>query len=389
MVLCNAIGAKRMRKMRAAVIYHVWPHYRAAVVAAMDGSALVEYDFFGSGETYQGIKHMDPGHFRRFVRAPFRYFNRLMWQPKAVGVALSGDYDALIYLADLNFVSTWIAAAIARLRRRPVLFWAHGWLKPESGAKRRVRNLYFGLADRMLLYAERGKRLGAAAGYPAGKITVVYNSLDVDRADAIVARIEDGSLATVKPQTLFADPGRPLAICTARITPLCRFDLLFEAAAILQRRGTPLNVLLVGDGPERSALEAMAAELNLPVCFYGACYDEDVTGQLLYHADLTVSPGKIGLTAMHTLMYGTPAITHDDLDEQMPEVEALNDGVTGALFRRNDADSLADTIGNWLAAGRDRATVRAACRAAVHDRWNPHVQAKIIEQAVIAAVNHA
>ena len=373
-----------MRKLRAAVVYHVWPHYRAAVVAAMDGSTRVDYDFFGSGEPYLGIKHMDPSLFRRFVRAPFHLFKRAMWQPKAIAVALSRDYDALIYLADLNFVSTWVAAAIARLRGRPVMFWAHGWLKPETSAKRRLRNLYFGLADRMLLYAERGKRLGEAAGYPGEKITVVYNSLDVDKADAVVARIEDGSLADRRPQALFADPARPLVICTARITALCRFDLLLRAAALLEERGAALNILLVGEGPERPALETMALELGLSVHFYGACYDEEITGQLIYHADLTVSPGKIGLTAMHTLMYGTPAVTHDDLDAQMPEVEALTDGVTGALFRRNDAASLADAIGDWLGAGHDRARVRAACRAAVHERWNPHVQADIIERAVLA-----
>jgi glycosyltransferase involved in cell wall biosynthesis len=379
---------KSDRPLRVAVVYHIWPHYRAAVVEAMDRSKRIHYDFFGSGEPFQGIKHMEPGHFRRFVKAPFRYVSRIMWQPKAVSAALSRDYDAVIYLADLNFASTWLAAVIGRLRRQPVLFWAHGWLKTEQGAKKRIRNLYFGLANQMLLYAERGKRLGSAAGYPEGKITVVYNSLDVDKADAVVQRIESGELDTVRPQSLFADPARPLIICTARITPLCRFDLLLEAAAILQKQGTQLNILLVGEGPEKPKLEKMAQDLGLAVHFYGACYDEDITGQLIYRSDLTVSPGKIGLTAMHTLMYGTPAITHDDLDQQMPEVEALEDGVTGKLFHWGDAGSLAQAIGGWLAAGRDREAVRTACRAAVHDRWNPHVQAEIIERAVLDAVGH-
>lgn len=371
------------RPLRVAVVYHLWPHYRAAVVAAMDKSANIQYDFYGSGLPYQGIKHMAPESFRSFVKAPFRLFKRAMWQPKAVSAAMWGDYDALIYLADLNFVSTWVAAILARLRGRPVLFWAHGWLKPESDMKRRIRNLYFGLANRMLLYAERGKRLGIAAGYPEDKISVIYNSLDVDAADRIVARIEAGELASVRPQTLFADPSLPLLICTARITPLCRFDLLLQAAAMLKAQGKPVNILLVGDGPERPALEASARELGLNVHFYGACYDEEITGQLIYHADLTVSPGKIGLTAMHTLGYGTPAITHNNLDLQMPEVEALTDGVTGSLFACDDAASLASAINDWLSVGRDRQLVRNNCRAAVHDRWNPHVQAALIERVIL------
>lgn len=377
------------RRKRVAVMYHIWPHYRAAVVASLDRSTETDYTFFGSGETYQGIVHMAPDRFKRFARAPFRYVKSVMWQPAAIRAALSGDYDAIIFLADLNFASTWIAAAICRARGIPVLFWAHGWLKPESGKKRRIRNLYFGLANRMLLYAERGKKLGAAAGYPAEKITVVYNSLDVDRADAIVERIESGELDNAHPASFFADASLPLIICTARITPLCRFDLLFEAAADLSKRGAPINILLVGDGPERASLTAMAETLGLNVHFYGACYDEELTGQLIYRSDLTVSPGKIGLTAMHTLMYGTPAITHANLDEQMPEVEALMEGVTGSLFVQNDAHSLADTIHDWLGAGRDRAAVRSACRAAVHDMWNPDAQAAIIERALTECLPHA
>lgn len=382
----SELGGKRLtleRPLRVAVVYHLWPHYRSAVVAAMDKSSNIQYDFYGSGLSYQGIKHMAPESFRSFIKAPFHLFKRAMWQPKAVSAAVSGDYDALIYLADLNFVSTWVAAVLARLRGRPVLFWAHGWLKPESDMKRRIRNLYFGLANRMLLYAERGKRLGIAAGYPQDKISVIYNSLDVDTADRIVARIESGELASIRPQTLFADPTLPLLICTARITPLCRFDLLLQAAAMLKAEGKPVNILLVGDGPERPALEATATELGLNVHFYGACYDEEITGQLIYHADLTVSPGKIGLTAMHTLGYGTPAITHDNLDLQMPEVEALTDGVTGSLFACDDAASLASAINDWLSADRDRQVVRDNCRAAVHDRWNPHVQAALIEQVIL------
>lgn len=375
--------------VRAAVIYHVWPHYRQAVARAMDRSDKVEYSFFGSGETYEGIKHADPLKFLRFVKAPFKFRGKMMWQPMAVQAALSDEYDVLVYLGDPNFASTWVGASLARLRGKPVLMWAHGWLRVETPSKRRMRNVFFGLAQRLLVYGERAKVLGAKAGYADDRITVVYNSLDVDRADQIVACIEADALDTVKPQALFSDSGLPLIICSARITPLCRFDLLLRAAAALATRGTPVNTLLVGDGPARASLEAQAAELGVPVHFYGACYDEEVLGQLIYRADITVSPGKIGLTAMHSLMYGTPAITHNNLDEQMPEVEAIEEGTSGSLFKQNDADSLADSIATWLNSGRDRAEVRTACRAVIHQKWNPMNQAAIIEQAVIEVAGNA
>jgi glycosyltransferase involved in cell wall biosynthesis len=374
--------------MRVAVVYHAWPHYREPVMRAMDRSRSIAYDFYGSGEALEGVLHADPRAVTCFVPAPFRRWRNLVWQPGAVRAAATGRYQALILFADPNFASTWVAAAIARLRGRPVLFWGHGWLQPEGRAKRAVRAAYFSLSHRLLVYAERGRRLGIATGFAPERITVVYNSLDVERADALITAIEDGTMAA-RPRALFPDPARPLLICTARLTAKCRFDLLLQAAARLDARGQPVNVLLIGDGPERAHLEALAHAFGVSAHFMGACHDEAVVGPMIYHADLTVSPGKIGLTAMHSLMYGTPAITHGDFDAQMPEVEAIEPGVTGAFFRRDDADDLAATIAHWLDHAPPRAQVRAAARAAIHAKWTPQVQARIIEQAVLEVAGHA
>lgn len=370
-------------RLRVAVVYHAWPHYRQPVMQAMDRSAAIAYDFFGSGDALEGVLHAETGSVARFVRAPFRRFGKLLWQPGALRAARDGRYQAIILLADPNFASTWVAASIARIRRVPVLFWGHGWLRPESRVKQAVRRTYFGLANRFLIYSERGKRLGVAAGYAAERITVVYNSLDVARADVLITGIESGARRTARPQTFFADPDRPLLICTARLTAKCRFDLLIDAAHLLSKRGSPVNVLLIGDGPARDALERQAAYLGIAIRFFGACHDEAVVGPLLYHADLTVSPGKIGLTAMHSLMYGTPAITHGDFDAQMPEVEAIEPGRTGAFFRCGDAHDLAATIAHWLEVAPPRAQVREAARATIRAKWTPQGQAAIIEQAVL------
>lgn len=375
--------------MRVAVVYHAWPHYREPVMRAMDRSRSIAYDFYGSGEALEGVLHADPGVVTRFVAAPFRRWRNLVWQPGAVRVAATGQYQALILFADPNFASTWLAAAIARLRGRRVLFWGHGWLKPEGRAKRTVRAAYFALSHRLLVYADRGRRLGVRAGFAAERITVVYNSLDVERADAVIAAIESGSHPSTTPQSLFTHPERPLLVCTARLTAKCRFDLLLRASTRLAEQGRPVNVLLVGDGPEREQLETMTRASGIDARFLGACHDEAVVGPLFYHADLAVSPGKIGLTAMHSLMYGTPAITHGDMDAQMPEVEAIEPGLTGAFFRRGDADHLAATIAQWLDLAPPREEVRAAARAAIRTKWTPQVQARIIEQAVLEVVGHA
>ena len=350
---------------------------------AMDRTPDVNYTFFSSGNQRFGIKHADTRRMQRFVRTPLRCLSSLLWQTRGVTLAFSRRFDAIVYLGDPHYISTWIGAAIARLRGIRVLFWTHGWRRPDLPWAGIVRRLFYRLANELLIYAERGRRLGVAFGYPAERMRVIYNSLDLAATDAVLAEIEAGTLGTKPlPQDLFSVSSRPVIVCSSRLTPVCRFDLLIQAAARLATRGQPINVLLIGEGPERSRLEEMAREVGVDVIFFGACYEERVLGPLLYHSDITVSPGKVGLTALHSLMYGTPVITHGNLDAQMPEVEVVQPGLTGALFAHEDIDSLVETVAGWLLTKWDRRLVRADCRRMILDKWNPDTQARILAEAI-------
>lgn len=374
--------------MNIAVVYHMIPHYRSAVMRQLDKSTSNTFWFFGNDAAFDGVEPMPKEQLKRFVVAPFMCWRELYWQSASIAVALSPKFDAVIYLANPNFISTWLGAILARFTGKRVLFWTHGWLKGEALPKSAVRHAFYRLADQVLVYGERALELGVKSGFARDRITVVYNSLDSDLAWEVTKKIERGILSTPSPRSLFSNPSLPLLICTARLTKLCRFDILFDAATKLEERGRPVNILLVGEGPEREALRASAKQKRLNVHFFGACYDEEILGRLIYDADLTVSPGKIGLTAIHSLMYGTPAVTHSDLDAQMPEVEALVEGVTGSLFERDNADSLVKVIETWLSSERDRAKVRADCRAIIGSKWNPSEQSRIIE-AVVSAMRPA
>ena len=77
-------------------------------------------------------------------------------------------------------------------------------------------------------------------------------------------------------------------------------------------------MVIIGDGQEREKLEKLSRQLDVKTWFYGACYDDVQTAQLIYDADICVSPGNVGLTAMHVMSFGTPVITHSNFVNQMP-----------------------------------------------------------------------
>jgi glycosyltransferase involved in cell wall biosynthesis len=158
--------------------------------------------------------------------------------------------------------------------------------------------------------------------------------------------------------------------------------LLIEAAARLRGEGFPVALLLVGDGPERAALEQLAKERNVPAHFAGACYDEAQLARFTMASNVTVAPGKVGLTAIQSLAFGTPVVTHDDISDQMPEWEAIIPGRNGSLFRKNDVAALADSMRPWLAAPGVDAAIRAECHRAIDRFYNPDMQRRAIERAV-------
>jgi glycosyltransferase involved in cell wall biosynthesis len=170
------------------------------------------------------------------------------------------------------------------------------------------------------------------------------------------------------------------------LTAVKRLDLLLEALALLKQQSRCYNVVLIGNGECRDLLERRTDELGIRnnVWFYGASYDEKKNAELLFNADLCVSPGNIGLTAMHSMMFGCPCITNNDFDCQMPEFEAVHEGITGAFFKSGDINSLAEAIDLWFDLhGNDRDVIRKHCFNEVDDRWNLHHQVEIMKKVLL------
>lgn len=52
--------------------------------------------------------------------------------------------------------------------------------------------------------------------------------------------------------------------------------------------------------------------LNYHVWLCGPCYVEKTKGELMYNADLCISPGNVGLMVMDSFMFGLPVATNSD-----------------------------------------------------------------------------
>lgn len=358
-------------------------HYRMALVRELWGQGASDYVLFAdTQDSISGIAAVDLSADRRFRRTPcVRFLDRLTWQSGAVREAAFGNFDTYIFLGNGQWLSTWVAAVVARMRGRRVLFWTHGWTRRDRGMKRYLRVIFYRLANGLLLYGDRARSIGMELGFSSTSLYVMYNSLDFDKQQFLLSKQAADAGAAMRAE-LFGDPNVPMVIAAARLTTAKRFDLLIRAIGVVSRRHRPVNLLIVGDGPERDRLHHLAFAEGVRVAMVGECYDEERLALLFSAAAVTVSPGNIGLTCMHSLGYGVPVITHDDPEEQGPEYEAVSPGHTGEFFRKGSVDALAASIERWTQSATVPAAVRDRCIATVRERYHASFQRQVMDCAV-------
>lgn len=368
---------------RVAVVYHFFAHYRSAIMRALLDCNEIDYVLVGDRvDPDDSIKPWHPPEDKLLFAPCIKITSTLLWQKGLVGLALRPGLDVMIFLGNANFLSTWVAGLIARITKKRVLFWTHGWIRNEQGIKAAIRNLFYSVPHGLLLYGNRAKMIGAQDGFTRDTLYVVYNSLDHEAQKIARSKVTDARTREVR-RTMFPGSSTPILICTSRLIRLRGLELVLGAMSELQGQGFQTSLLLVGDGPERNNLEQMARDLHLAVHFYGPCYEEDRLAELIMSANLTVAPGKVGLTAMHSLVYGTPVVTHNDPAEQMPEWEAIVAGQTGDFFRHGDVHDLAKTIRRWCERPWPDESVRRQCMDVIDRFYNPLFQRRAINRAVV------
>lgn len=366
--------------MELCIIYNFAQKYREGIYKLIDS----KYDchwVFGNNNT--DIKGLDE-HFLKEVQ----YIENIsllgpLYYQKGV-IPLLRRYDTFIILGELFCVSTWLMLVFRRMffRSKKLYLWSHGWYGREGLAKRILKKVFFGLADATFLYGHYAKKIALLQGYSKDNLHVIHNSLNYDNQIKI-----RGALAETSIYKDYFGNDNPVLIFIGRLTKAKRLDLLFEALLLLKTRGKEYNVALVGDGSEKDALQDFATKTQLTsnIWFYGACYDDTKNAELIYNADLCVSPGNVGLTAIHSMVFGTPVLTHDDFKWQGPEFEAIIKNQTGDFFKKDDPCSLAASIEYWFERHQDdRNEIRNHCYKEIDSSWTPEFQLRVIESIIPA-----
>lgn len=352
------------------------PTYRKEIFVRLGNELGCDY-ILGAGATRQMDKSVLPN---KVMDVKTQLIKHTCFYSQKGASEYAKKYDILILNLGLFSITEWKILFLSKIRHQKTYCWTHGWYGKEDFLQRFIKRIYYSLFTGIFVYGDRARKLMIEEGYKKEKIVAIHNSL---------AYSEQLPLRKLqKPEKIYFEHfhnDNKNIVFIGRLTKIKRFDLLLDAVALLNKQGFPVNITFIGDGEERVKLEHIVEDYGISkfVWFYGACFDESVSAKLLFNADLCVSPGNIGLTAMHSLMFGCPAITNDDYSHQMPEYEAIKDGVTGAFFKAGDSQSLAYSIHKWFEEhSDDREIVRQECFKEIDNYWNPDFQMNAISEVI-------
>jgi glycosyltransferase involved in cell wall biosynthesis len=249
-----------------------------------------------------------------------------------------------------------LVAAAVRPRMRIVAV-EHALVSAASPLQRRLRQLLGGWIDCEVSVAEGpARKIEELVGYPPGTVRVVNNPVADNVADP-APRISEG----------------PVVGAVARLSVEKGIDLLIRALPELPG----VDVLLVGDGPERPALELLAHELHVAERVHFLGWRDDVAS-LLHSIDVLALPSR---------SEGAPLVVAEAGLCRVPVVaarvggvpEVVLDGENGLLVPPEDPHALARAIGSLVGDPELRARMGARGREIALERYSPAATARSFE----------
>jgi glycosyltransferase involved in cell wall biosynthesis len=176
--------------------------------------------------------------------------------------------------------------------------------------------------------------LSRTSGFPRERVEVVYNP---------VISPEMLALAAQAPEHPWFGPDQPPVILgVGRLTPQKDFPTLLRAFAEV-RRHRPARLVILGEGEERDALTALAAELGVSDDLWLPGFREDALGCMAASAVFALSSAWEGLPTVliEALAVGTRVVATDCPSGPR---EILQGGRLGELVPVGDAPALAAAL---------------------------------------------
>ncbi len=321
------------------LIEPVLAHYRKDVFENFLKSKDFNFEII-AGRSYQGINSLEGDEKSLFNHTSLKLFNHTFYYLKGAIKYIYSKKPSIIICTGVDFhlIHTLIIYLIHRiLFRKKFYWWSHATTGNQGRLGYLMRKLIYKTSSGVFSYNREGQDNLLLMGINEKKIKVVNNSLnneDYGYLNHNIFKKNKNDNFTI--------------LYSGRVTKAKKVDLLIKALGLIKQKNIfDFKCYIVGDGDIEEIIN-LAREYNISdkIDFVGAKYGKDTHSYFL-ESDLFVYPGGIGLSILHSMSFGIPVITTNNIDLHFPEFELLEKNFNGDLYIDNSYEDLADKIIEW------------------------------------------
>lgn len=299
-------------------------------------------------------------------QGPFDW--RVLWALRR----LCGEHQVAIWHGH-DYKSNVFGLLLRRFHRMRLVTTAHGWgaIIGRVPLYNRIDRAVLPYYEKVICVSNDLAEICQSARVPEERLCVIENAIDLEQYQPCL-------LKTSPRSQLELPTDRILVGAVGRLSPEKGFDLLIRAVGELLQEGMNLGLLIAGEGPERSHLEAQIRQQSDPSRF-----------RLLGHqSDLSDFYGAIDVYALSSLSEGLPNVLLEAMAMALPVVasrvggvpQLIEDGITGQLVDAGDQRALTEHLRDLANNANQRQRLGEAARQAIAARYSfERRMAKMVE----------
>ncbi|MFH1245579.1 MAG: glycosyltransferase family 4 protein [Candidatus Omnitrophota bacterium] len=267
-----------------------------------------------------------------------------------------------------------LAHLVSRRMQVPYVTTCHGFFRP-----RFFRRIFPCWGERCIAISEAvGEHLANDFKVDRKKFVIVHNGVEIEKFDPCKFTAQD---KTAFKKNYHLEITAPLIGTVARLSSVKGQRYLISAMERIHKENPAVQLLLVGDGPEKNKLTQMVEDLGLEknIFFVPATLDTSMPLSLM---DVFVFPSLLeglGLAIIEAQAMGVPVVATD-----VGGIYTLvKDGVNGFLVPPKDSKALAQAILKLLKDKELAGTFSQRAREQAKQRFNLHQMTAEIEKVYL------
>ena len=327
----NAVFAAvgREKRPRVVIAQRRMTHYRVPLFELLRSKLSrsgVDLDVVYGAPTEEEKQKNDSGSLPWGKYQPCHYLTsrRLCWQNLAVPIR---DADLVIVTQENKLLYN--LRLLFGKRDFKLAFWGHGANLQASGRNillERWKAWTSRHVDWWFAYSGLTVRLVEQHGFAPGRITNLENAIDTKVLGVDIGTVTGEEMAALRTKLGIGDG--PVGLYLGSLYKEKRIDFLLKAAQRIADEVPGFHLLVIGDGPERSLVEAAAAHYPW-LRYLGSIHGHDKALYLCL-ADVFLNPGMVGLSILDAFVAGDALVT-TNCGIHSPEIDYLVDGDNGRV----------------------------------------------------------